>query len=92
MGCETIKLPGGITAIMCSRGRRPKPCCVPFCGRESVALCDYQVERNGKPATCDAPMCERHRHTIAQTDEDSVDWCEGHFNHEQRQAKDGVTP
>lgn len=32
------------------------------CGRMSVALCDYPAGTlNGKPVTCDAPLCGRHR-------------------------------
>lgn len=84
MPCRTVQFPGGGGAIICSRGRRPAPCSVTFCGRPSVALCDYKVERNGKEATCDSPMCEKHRHTIEVHEADSIDWCEGHFNHEQR--------
>ncbi len=64
-------------AIVCSRGRRQR-CSVPLCGRDSVALCDYPVERKGKKTTCDSPMCQRHRHPVpGQTD---TDWCETHFH------------
>ena len=33
------------------------------CFRMSVALCDHPAGQDlaGKPLTCDAPMCERHR-------------------------------
>ncbi len=88
MGCETrqVMLDDGTTgtAIVCSRGQRRQQCSVGFCGKDSVALCDYPVVRNGKSTTCDSPMCERHRHPVAG--EADKDWCEGHFNYEQRQA------
>lgn len=82
MGCEHIKI-GDAEAIICSRRRRPAPCSVGLCGRPSVALCDYKVERNGKPATCDSPMCARHRHPVDK----NVDWCEGHYNYERKMAE-----
>jgi hypothetical protein len=86
MGCEHVSFKDEegreVRAIICSRGRKPKSCSVPFCGNASVALCDYPVERKGKPGTCDSPMCERHRHPVlGQAD---TDWCDGHWHHEQR--------
>ncbi len=87
MGCETrqIQLDDGTTGTMmvCSRGQRGERCSVGLCGKDSVALCDYPVERDGKPATCDSPMCERHRHPVPGAVD--TDWCEGHWNFEQRQ-------
>lgn len=83
MGCKTVSIPGGGTAVVCSRGRRTL-CATPMCSRPSVSLCDYPVERNGKKATCDRHMCERHRHTIEKTEADSIDWCEAHWNSEQK--------
>ena len=51
--CETVTLPGGQTAIVCSRGRsRIKKCGV--CGRLSSRLCDFKV---GPSGTCDKPLC-----------------------------------
>ena len=87
MGCETRKITFDDdttgTMIVCSRGQRRQLCSVGLCGKSTVALCDYPVERNGKNTTCDSPMCERHRHPVeGQPD---MDWCEGHWNHEQRQ-------
>lgn len=84
MGCKTVHFDGG-SAIVCSRGQRPKPCTVVFCGRPSVALCDYPVERNGKKTTCDSPMCATHRHPVP--DQTDTDWCDGHWAHEQRNLK-----
>lgn len=75
MGCDHIKLPGGGSAIVCSRGRRTQSCHIQGCRGTVVSLCDYPVERKGKKATCDAPMCSAHRHTVSKTEDDSVDWC-----------------
>ena len=81
MECKTVQFDGG-SAIVCSRGRRQK-CSVGLCGKDSVALCDYPVERNGKKTTCDSPMCQMHRHPVPG--EVDKDWCEGHWQHEERQ-------
>ena len=51
-------------AIICSRGQRRQKCSVGLCGKDSVALCDYPVERKGVKTTCDSPMCARHRHPV----------------------------
>lgn len=77
MGCEPFKTEGGF-GIICSRGRRPQACTVTFCGKPSVALCDYPVERKGIKGTCDSPMCQKHRHPVLG--EKDKDWCEAHFN------------
>jgi len=76
MGCQYVNIKGH-DAIVCSRGpRRVKPCAVPLCGKPSVALCDYPVERKGRAGTCDSPMCETHRHPVpGQPD---TDWCPAH--------------
>lgn len=67
MPCRTYKnRVDGSTVIACSRGKQPPLCSVPSCGERSVALCDYPVERYGRPVTCDSPMCAGHRHTIAK--------------------------
>ncbi len=91
MGCEHVsfKTEDGkvVQAIICSRGRKPKFCSVPFCGKPSVALCDYPVERDGKETTCDSLMCAQHRHPVSG--EIDRDWCEGHYNYEQRQKQRG---
>lgn len=80
MGCQHVNI-GGANVIICSRGRRRQKCSVGLCGKDSVALCDYPVERKGKKTTCDSPMCAVHRHPVpGQTD---TDWCEGHWQHEQ---------
>lgn len=78
MSCKPIKFPEG-TAIVCSRGR-VKVCCVVFCGKPHTALCDYPVVRRGVKTTCDSPVCDQHRHAVG----DNLDWCQGHWDHEQR--------
>lgn len=66
MPCDTVKFPGGGGAIVCSRGRRSRPCA--FCPRTSSRLCDGP-KPNGK--TCDKPICDR---CTWQPDPD-VDFC-----------------
>lgn len=83
MACRTFGLADNSVAIICSRGRRRQKCSVELCGKDSVALCDYPVERNGKKTTCDSPMCAMHRHTVGTVLD--IDWCENHWQHEQRQ-------
>ena len=85
MGCEIIG-----NAIVCSSGKRRQLCSVGLCGKPSVALCDYPVERKGAKATCDSPMCVRHRHPVPG--EINKDWSEGHWNHERRQRAQSETP
>lgn len=56
MPCKTVTYPsadGPISAIVCSRGRRPKRCA--YCSRPGGLLCDFQLA-SGK--TCDLPMCQ----------------------------------
>lgn len=77
MGCQIIG-----NAIICSRGRRREKCSVGLCCKAAVAYCDYPVERDGVKTTCDSPMCGQHRHRVAG--EPDTDWCEGHWNDEQR--------
>lgn len=62
MPCTPINLGGGVTGIICTRGRRPGPCSVPGCGRPHEVLCDYQLvplEFGKEPKTCDAKLCRR---------------------------------
>lgn len=39
----------------------------------------------GQPATCDSPMCQEHRHRVSGKKD--TDWCQGHYDYEQRQAE-----
>lgn len=52
MICESVTLPGGGRAIICSKGPR-KRC---PCGGPAHRLCDWKVP-NRKSGTCDAPIC-----------------------------------
>ncbi|MCS6290377.1 MAG: hypothetical protein H8K10_15585 [Nitrospira sp.] len=87
MSCEHVQFKGDdgrtVNVIVCTRGRRQKFCRVGFCNKPAVALCDYPVtDEHGKHATCDAPMCEQHRHPVpGLTDRD---WCNAHWSFEQR--------
>jgi hypothetical protein len=71
------------TGILCTRGRKPKFCRVGFCNKPAVALCDYPIiDDHGKTKTCDAPMCEQHRHPVPGLIDH--DWCNAHWSFEQR--------
>lgn len=56
MPCTPVKLPGGVTALVCTRGRRgPAPLCKD-CGRPASVFCDFPSTI--KPGTtCDRPLC-----------------------------------
>jgi hypothetical protein len=62
--------------IMCSRGRRaPAPCRT--CSAPSLYLCDAPLGEatfGVDVRTCDAPMCEAHRTSVAS----NVDHCPLH--------------
>ncbi len=60
MTCETVKLPGGVTAIVCHRGPRTAKRCA--CGRPAHYECDAVLKTghvNAPRKTCDRPLCER---------------------------------
>lgn len=86
MACEHFYIRdenGDVTSgILCTRGRQPKYCRVGLCNKPAVALCDYPVEVEGKRKTCDAPMCEQHRHPVQG--KSNTDWCNAHWSFEQR--------
>lgn len=61
MSCTHIKAPGGFTAIVCTRGRKPQRC--GWCTHTaSVFLCDWKI---GKGKTCDKPLCAQHAQEVA---------------------------
>lgn len=73
-------------AIVCMRGRKQKFCRVGFCNKPAVALCDYPViDDHGKSTTCDAPMCEAHRHPVPGKAD--TDWCNVHHRFEERRKR-----
>jgi len=53
MACETVIMPGGITAIVCSSRRRQR--CA--CGHRAKLLCDWKTPT--KRGTCSKPICDR---------------------------------
>ena len=75
MPCNHIKLPNGITAIVCTRGST-KRC--RYCGRQANLLCDWKLP-NGK--TCDAPICPR----CSVPDGPDKDYCKIHVVHDGEQ-------
>lgn len=50
MTCEVVKLPDGVTAIVCGPTKRCK------CGRKATLLCDWKVPTR-KSGTCDKGLC-----------------------------------
>jgi hypothetical protein len=74
MGCHTIRLSDGTTAIVCgARQKRSKPCL--YCQRPSTSQCDYPVFRKNKKGTCDTDMCDDCKQTIGE----DLDLCRGHI-------------
>lgn len=71
MTCETMRLPDGTTAIVCSRRRRRPRCSLLGCDRPGEFQCDAPV---GKGRTCDRWVCRAHRKAIAP----EVDLCPRH--------------
>jgi hypothetical protein len=73
MPCEVIHLPGGGTAIVCSRGRRQR--CA--CGKPATLLCDWKV-KGKRSGTCDKPLCASCSHSPAPEKdlcpEHAADW------------------
>ncbi|GGB21205.1 hypothetical protein GCM10011380_08540 [Sphingomonas metalli] len=69
MVCETVTMPGGGRAIVCSSHKRQR--CK--CGRDAFLLCDWKVP--GKTSgTCDAPIC----HACAFSPATGKDLCREH--------------
>ena len=63
MPCNVIHLPGGGSAIVCSRGQRPKRCSVAGCRRPGEFLCDHP-KVGGK--TCSAAICAHHAKAVGE--------------------------
>jgi hypothetical protein len=62
MPCESVRLPGGGRAIVCSRVRL-RVCA--GCGRKTAdRLCDWKVATK-QSGTCDAAICARCSHQPA---------------------------
>ena len=60
MSCETVKLPGGGAAIVCSR-RRSYRCCA--CTLAGGMQCDWKLTPT---KTCDAYICPDHALEVAK--------------------------
>lgn len=83
-GCVRVDLGNGASATVCGM-RRAASCDSPGCRDPHTALCDYQVVRNGKKATCNQKMCERHRNPVP--DKHDTDYCGAHHRLAQREPK-----
>ncbi len=61
MSCDRIKLPDGVTAIVCGgRGRRVPRCC--WCHHTpGVFQCDWKL---GNGRTCDKNICVTHAQEV----------------------------
>lgn len=68
MTCRPINLGGGVTGIVCSRGKRPILC---KCGARGNKLCDFPI---GDGKTCDKGMCDRHAVPMGK----NMDYCQIH--------------
>ena len=66
MPCNVVR-GDGFTAIVCTRGRKSKPCVV--CGRPHAKLCDYPLTGEKQGKTCDRALCAQHTaHVPPDTD------------------------
>jgi hypothetical protein len=88
MHCQSLKLPGGAHAIVCTSGSSPRPRACSVCKRKTprYKLCDYVMWREGHPGdasktkTCDAVLCS----ACASHRDLDIDYCPLHA-----QAVDG---
>lgn len=64
MPCTPFRLPGGISGIVCTRGRKRAPrCSVVGCNATSCFQCDH---RNRLGKTCDRNLCAVHAHQVGE--------------------------
>lgn len=83
MTCIPVRLPGGGTAIVCTRGSRRTPrCSMAKCERPGRYQCDAKNALGH--GTCDRWLCEMHRTSAGG----NVDYCPDHGP--AGQALDGV--
>jgi hypothetical protein len=71
--CDKVDMGNGDFAIICGGRHKRQPPCI-TCGHPSSKLCDFPVVVNGKPRTCDKPICSR----CAVSKGPDVDWCQPH--------------
>lgn len=69
MPCTHVKLPNGITAIVCASKPRMKRC---SCGGPGTLLCDWKIDKAGK--TCDRAICSQ----CTQSPVEGKDICPAH--------------
>lgn len=65
MPCQTVRMPGGGAAIVCSRTKPKRRC---GCGKPATRECDWIVGQKtftGPARTCDAPLCASCTHEPA---------------------------
>jgi len=96
MQSKIVKMPGGVTAIVCGRFKDNPPC--KWCGKRGTKQCDFPVSRAGIMSVgqaCDAWMCDRCAVSVGE----NRDYCPPHFRHAQKEAqkilsggKDDETP
>lgn len=71
MTCSPVRV-NGMAAIICHRGPRIQQCAVKDCEEIAGYACDWKVGAG----TCDAPMCNKHRHNVGR----GKDLCFAHAN------------
>lgn len=62
MHCAHVKLPNGMSAIVCTSGRAGLVLCT-ACDRRAPLLCDWKT---GKSKTCDLPICAVHAEEVGE--------------------------
>lgn len=86
MSCESVPFAGG-TAIICTRGAKPKPassnvCYV--CKKKAMYACDFQVARiTPGGITCDRGLCLDHAHKVGR----NKDLCPEHIEEYRKNAQ-----
>ena len=76
MTCREIRLPNGVTGIVCSRGR--KPLCAVCSKRPHTKLCDFPLTGSKAGKTCDRKLCDSCAVGQGRANGDTVDYCPAH--------------
>lgn len=78
MACEPVKTADGITAIVCTLGKKKKdPCHI--CRKPATVLCDHPVTTRPS-GTCDQPCCRTHSENVGE----NKDYCLSHWQFAQK--------
>lgn len=72
MPCNSVRMPGGGSAIVCTRGGGLKRCSVAHCHKLGVRQCDFPSKPDG--LTCDRYLCREHTVSVRR----GVDFCPEH--------------